>query len=65
MALILLVSGLLLGAAIVWWLRLPVYPFEAAALVIVIGLFGWTWLAFLAARSTECQWTCRSRAGHT
>jgi hypothetical protein len=49
MALILLVSALLLGAAIVWWLRLPVYPFEAAALVIVIGLFGWTWLAFLAA----------------
>jgi hypothetical protein len=49
MALILLVSALLLGAAIVWWLRLPVYPFEAAALVIVIGLFGWTWLAFLDA----------------
>lgn len=49
MALILLVSALLLGAAIVWWLRLPLYPFEAAALVIVIGLFSWTWLAFLAA----------------
>jgi hypothetical protein len=49
MALILLVSALLLGAAIVWRLRLPLYPFEAVALVIVIGLFGWTWLAFLAA----------------
>ncbi|MGH3549125.1 MAG: hypothetical protein ACRDQU_13645 [Pseudonocardiaceae bacterium] len=49
MALILLVSALLLGAAIVWWLRLPLYPFEAAALVVVIGLFCWTWLAFLAA----------------
>ncbi len=49
MALILLVSALLLGAATVWWLRLPLYPFEAAALTVVIGLFGWTWLAFLAA----------------
>lgn len=48
MALILLISALLLGAAIVWWLRLPLYPFEAVALVVVIGLFGWTWLAFLA-----------------
>ncbi|MGH3823318.1 MAG: hypothetical protein ACRDRA_10880 [Pseudonocardiaceae bacterium] len=49
MALILFLSALLLGAAIVWWLRLPLYPFEAVALAIVIGLFGWTWLAFLAA----------------
>ena len=49
MALILFISALLLGAAIVWWLRLPLYPFEAVALVVVIGLFGWTWLAFLAA----------------
>jgi hypothetical protein len=49
MALILFFSALLLGAAIVFWLRLPLYPFEAAALVVVIGLFGWTWLAFLAA----------------
>ncbi|MGH3842004.1 MAG: hypothetical protein ACRDS0_11245 [Pseudonocardiaceae bacterium] len=49
MALILLVSALLLGAATVWWLRLPLYPVEAAALAVVIGLFGWTWLAFLAA----------------
>jgi hypothetical protein len=49
MALILFISALLLGAAILWWLRLPLYPFEAAALVVVIGLFGWTWLAFLAA----------------
>jgi hypothetical protein len=49
MALILLVSALLLGAAIVWWLQLPLYAFEAAALVVVIGLFSWTWLAFLAA----------------
>lgn len=49
MALILLGSALLLGAAVVWWLRLPLYPFEAAALAVVIGLFGWTWLAFLAA----------------
>jgi hypothetical protein len=49
MALILFVSALLLGAATVWWLRLPLYPFEAAALTVVIGLFGWTWLALLAA----------------
>ena len=49
MALILFVSALLLGAAIVWGLRLPLYPFEAVALTIVLGLFGWTWLAFLAA----------------
>lgn len=49
MALILLVSALLLGAAIVWWLQLPLYPFEAAALVVVVGLFSWTGLAFLAA----------------
>src|SRR6185312_8609600 len=49
MALILFLSALLLGAAIVWWFRLPLYPFEAVALAVVIGLFGWTWLAFLAA----------------
>ncbi|HEX4102208.1 MAG TPA: hypothetical protein VHY21_16980 [Pseudonocardiaceae bacterium] len=49
MALILFVSALLLGAAVVWWLKLPLYPFEAAALTVVIGLFGWTWLAFLTA----------------
>ena len=47
MALILFLSALVLGAAIVGWLRLPLYPFEAAALTIVMGLFGWTWLAFL------------------
>ena len=49
MALILLLSALLLGAAIVWWLRLPLYPFEAVAFTIVLGLFRWTWLAFLTA----------------
>ncbi|MDQ2789633.1 MAG: hypothetical protein M3Y73_07970 [Actinomycetota bacterium] len=49
MALILFASALLLGASIVWWLKLPLYFFEAAALIVVIGLFGWTWLAFLAA----------------
>jgi hypothetical protein len=48
-ALILFLSALLLGAAVVWWLRLPLYPFEAVALAVVIGLFGWTWLAFLPA----------------
>lgn len=47
MALILFVSALLLGAAVIWWLRLPLYPFEAAALVVVLGLFAWTWLALL------------------
>lgn len=46
---ILFVSALLLGAATVWWLRLPLYPFEAAALTVVIGFVGWTWLAFLTA----------------
>ena len=49
MALILLASALVLGATVVRWLRLPVYPFEAVALIVVVGLFGWTWLAFLAA----------------
>jgi hypothetical protein len=49
MALILLLSALLLGAAIVWWLRLALYPFEAVALAVVIGLLSWTWLAFLTA----------------
>jgi hypothetical protein len=49
MALILFVSALLFGAAVVGWLKLPLYPFEAAALTVVIGLFGWTWLAFLTA----------------
>ena len=49
MALILFVSALLLGAAVVGWLKLSLYPFEAAALTVVIGLFGWTWLAFLTA----------------
>jgi hypothetical protein len=47
MALIQFLSALLLGAAVSWWLRLPLYPFEAVALTIVIGLFGWTWLAFV------------------
>jgi hypothetical protein len=42
MALILFVSALLLGAAVVGWLKLSLYPFEAAALTVVIGLFGWT-----------------------
>ncbi|PZS18123.1 MAG: hypothetical protein DLM60_12595 [Pseudonocardiales bacterium] len=49
MALILFVSALLLGASVVGWLKLPLYFFEAAALTVVIGLFGWTWLAFLTA----------------
>ena len=37
MALILFLSALLVGAAVVRWLRLPLYPFEAAALTIVIA----------------------------
>ncbi|MGH3781268.1 MAG: hypothetical protein ACRDRO_11760 [Pseudonocardiaceae bacterium] len=49
MALILFLSALLLGASVVWWLRLPLYFFEAAALTVVIGLFAWPWLAFLTA----------------
>ena len=49
MALILLASAVLLGAAAVRWLRLPCYPFETAALAVVLGLFSWTWLAFLLA----------------
>jgi hypothetical protein len=49
MALILLVSALLLGVVVVGWLKLPLYPFEATALTVVIGLVGWTWLAFLTA----------------
>lgn len=49
MALILLVTALLLGAAVVHRLALPLYPFEAAALAVVLGLLGWTWLGFLGA----------------
>jgi hypothetical protein len=44
---VLLASALVLGAATLWWIRLPLYPFEAVALTVVIGLFVWTWLAFL------------------
>lgn len=49
MALILLVSALALGAALTHWIRIPLYPFEAVALTVVLGLFCWTWLAFLLA----------------
>lgn len=49
MALILFASALMLGAALVSRLRVALYPFEAVALIVVLGLFCWTWLAFLAA----------------
>lgn len=49
MALIHLVSALLLGAAVVRSLRLPTFRFEFVALAVVLGLFGWVWIAFLAA----------------
>jgi hypothetical protein len=48
-ALTLLGGALLLGAAAVGCLRVALYPFEAVALTIVIGLFAWSWLALLAA----------------
>ncbi|MGA8845881.1 MAG: hypothetical protein WB471_04635, partial [Nocardioides sp.] len=47
MALLYLVSALALGAALVRCSPFPLYRFEAAAAAVVLGLFGWTWLAFL------------------
>ena len=49
MALILFVSALLLGAAVVRRLGFALYLFEAVALAVVLGLFGSVWLVFLAA----------------
>lgn len=46
---VLLAGALLLGVAAVGSLRVALYPFEAVALIVVIGLFGWSWLVFLAA----------------
>ncbi len=48
-SLILLASALLLGVVAVDALRLRMLAFEAVALVVAIGLFGWVWLAFLLA----------------
>ncbi|HSX01580.1 MAG TPA: hypothetical protein VLF67_05045 [Candidatus Saccharimonas sp.] len=45
--LLLLASALALGWGLVRLLRLPLYPFEVAALSIILGLLGWTWLACL------------------
>lgn len=48
MAVIYLVSALVLGAALVRRSPLALYRFEAVAAAVVLGLFCWTWLAFLA-----------------
>jgi hypothetical protein len=48
-ALILLLSALALGAAIVRRSGFALYVFEAAALAVVLGLFAWVWLVFAAA----------------
>ncbi len=47
--LLLLASALALGAAAVRHLPLRFYAFEYVAMSVVVGLVGWTWLAFLAA----------------
>ncbi|MFT4034555.1 MAG: hypothetical protein QM679_03155, partial [Patulibacter sp.] len=44
-----LLSALMLGAGLVRRVPLALYRFEAIAFGIVLGLFSWTWLAFLAA----------------
>jgi hypothetical protein len=46
---LLLVPALLLGAVTLDGIRLRAFAFETAALVVVLGLFGWAWLAFLLA----------------
>lgn len=46
-ALGLLGTALLLGVVAVEALRLPLFGFEAVALVVVLGLFLWAWLALL------------------
>lgn len=48
MALIFLVSALALGATLVRRIPFPLYRFEAVAMAVVLGLLGWTWIAFLA-----------------
>lgn len=48
MALIYLLSGLLLGVAVTRRIRFTLYPFEAAAIAVTLGLVLWVWLAFLA-----------------
>ncbi|GAA0613387.1 hypothetical protein GCM10009547_14100 [Sporichthya brevicatena] len=48
-ALLLLASALALGAAAAWRLPLRFYAFEYVATSVVVGLVGWTWLAFLVA----------------
>lgn len=45
-ALVLLASALALGAAAVRHLPLRFYAFEYVAMSVVVGLVGWTWLAF-------------------
>lgn len=47
MALLYLVSALLLGTTLVRRLPLALYRFESVAMAVVLGLLGWTWLAFL------------------
>ncbi|MDO9353823.1 MAG: hypothetical protein Q7T55_09010 [Solirubrobacteraceae bacterium] len=49
MALFSLLSALLLGTALVRRIPFPLYRFETVAMAVVLGLFSWTWLAFLAA----------------
>jgi hypothetical protein len=46
---ILALSALTLGAALTRRVRFPLYPFEAAALAVVLGMFCWSWLALVAA----------------
>ena len=48
MALIFLLSALALGATLVRRIPFLLYRFEAVAMAVVLGLLGWTWIAFLA-----------------
>jgi hypothetical protein len=47
MALIYLLSALVFGVALVRRIPFALYRFEAAAMSVVLGLFGWMWMAFL------------------
>lgn len=56
LAVVLLASALLFGLAAVRLIPVPLYPIEHAALAVVIGLFGWTWIAFLACLALPYRW---------
>lgn len=48
MALIYVLSALALGTTLVRRIPFALYPFEAVAMSVVVGMFSWTWLVFVA-----------------